>query len=95
MAHGGEVRRYQNVVAEQSYLPVFQLILLFSKFALHLLKFHRVLVNGLCFLINLFLEGPCDLHHLLVMSIDLISGLIHVILEVLQAERTLVHADIE
>ena len=95
MAHGGEVRRYQNVVAEQSYLPVFQLILLFSKLSLHLLKFHRVLVNRLCFLINLFLESSCDLHHLLIVSIDLISGLIHIVLEVLQAECTLVHTDIE
>lgn len=29
------------------------------------------------------------------MSIDFISGLIHVILEVLQTERTLVEADVE
>ena len=51
-------------------LPVFKRILLFGELTLHLFEFHRVLFYRLCLLIDLLLQRPCHLHHLLVMLID-------------------------
>ena len=71
------------------------MILLLGELTLHLLKLHRVLVDGFSFLINLLLQRTGDLHHVLVVAVDLISGTVRVLLQVLQAEGPLVKTDVE
>ena len=51
-------------------LHVLQLILFLSEFALHLLQLFGVLVNRFRLFIDLLLQCPRDLHHVLVMSLQ-------------------------
>ena len=79
----------------QDYLPILALILLLLELSFHLFQLHSVLVDGLRLLINLLLQGARDLHHVLIVSVDLVSGFVRIFLEVFQTESTLVQSDIE
>ena len=77
------------------YLPVLLLGLLLGVLSFHLLQFHSVLVDCLSFLIDLLLEGPCDLDHVLLVLLDALTSLAHVFLKVFKSECSLIEADIE
>ena len=77
------------------YLPILELILLFSELSLHLLELHRVLLNRLRLLIDLLLQGARHLHHVLIVLVDPITRPIDIFLQVLQAERPLVQSNIK
>ncbi len=47
-------------------------------FTLELLQFGTVLLNGLVFLIDLFLQGPRNLEHVLIVLVDGLSGLVDI-----------------
>ena len=76
-------------------LPIFESILLFSEFAFKLLKLHVELLNGLSLLVDLLLQGARNLHHILVVLVDLVPRPVHVLLKVVQAERALIQSDIQ
>ena len=76
-------------------LPILHSILLFSKFLLHLLEHLRVLINGLILFVDLFLERASDLHHVLVVLVDLVPRTMHIFLKVLVTERTLVQTNVQ
>ena len=75
--------------------PVFELILLFGKFSLHLFQLHRVLLNRLRLLIDLLLQRARHFHHLLIVLIDPIAGAIDIFLQILKTKRPLIEANIE
>ena len=77
------------------HLPVLKLILLFGELALHLLQLHRVLLDRLRLLVDLLLERARDLHHFRVMLPDSLAGTVHVLLQVLQAERPLIETNVQ
>lgn len=77
------------------HLPVLELVLFLDKVTLELLKLGVVLLNGLGFLIDLLLQRLGNLVHVFIVLVDLVTCLVHVLLEVLQAEGALVQADVE
>ena len=76
-------------------LPVLELVLFLDKVTLKLLKLGVVLLYGLGLLVDLLLQRLGDLVHVFVVLVDLVARLVHVLLEVLQAEGALVQADVE
>ena len=71
------------IIGDKINLPILQLILLFSEFALHLLQLHGVLLNRLRLLINLLLKRARNLHHFLVMLTNSLSGAIDIFLKII------------
>ena len=71
------------------------MILLFSELALHLRQLHRVLLNRLRLLVDLLLQRARDLHHFRVVLADSVAGTVHILLQVFQAERPLVEANVQ
>ena len=71
------------------------MVLFLDKVTLELLKLGVVLLNGLGFLIDLLLKRLGNLVHVFIVLVDLVTCLVHVLLEVLQAECALVQADVE
>lgn len=72
--------RFKHMVCTHENLPIFKLILLLCKFALHLFELHGILLNRLRLLINLLLQRPGDLHHLLIVLIDPVTSSIDIFL---------------
>ena len=76
-------------------LPVLELVLLFDEVSLELLKLGVILLDRLSLLVDLLLQRLRDLVHVLVVLVDLLTGLVHIFLQVFKAERTLVQTDIQ
>ena len=77
------------------HLPILELILLFGELALHLLQLHRVLLDRLRLLVDLLLERARDFHHFRVVLADSLAGTVHVLLQILQAERPLIETNVQ
>lgn len=75
--------------------PVLQSVLLFGKLSFHLLEAHGVLVDGLSLLVDLLLEGASDLHHIIVVHIDLLSRPVRILYQVFKAERPFVQPNVQ
>ena len=71
------------------------MVLFLHKVTLELLKLGVVLLNSLGFLVDLLLQRLGDLVHVFVVLVDLVARLVHVLLQVLQAERALIQANVE
>lgn len=55
------------------YLPIFQLILLLCEFSLQLFELGVVLLDRVILLIDLLLKRFCDLGHVFVVTLDLLT----------------------
>ena len=76
-------------------LHVLASILLFGELPFHLLELHGVFLDGLRLLVDLLLEGARDLHHVLVVLVDLLARPPHVLLKALEPVRPLVQPDVQ